>query len=212
MSDPEPMGFSIAQLMMSSAKTRVTTPTAYLRPHLRTRSNLRVRINSHVTRLLVDADRRSVYGVEYVDGSNRTRRLTARKEVILCAGVIGSAHLLMLSGIGPAEDLRPLGVPVVQDLRVGHNLQHHVGSKLTFQLNVTNDQLLSFDAIGQYMKHRSGRCPRPAPCRRPRSCGRTGLDPRNRPTCNCSSTVTRRTAITPNRGTAASAPRLRPRQ
>ncbi|KAE9544183.1 hypothetical protein AGLY_001362 [Aphis glycines] len=156
MSDPEPMGFSIAQLMMSSAKTRVTTPTAYLRPHLRTRSNLRVRTNSHVTRLLVAADRRSVYGVEYVDGSNRTRRLTARKEVILCAGVIGSAHLLMLSGIGPAEDLRPLGVPVVQDLRVGHNLQHHVASKLTFQLNVTNDRLLSFDTIGQYMKHRSG--------------------------------------------------------
>ncbi|KAF0772820.1 glucose dehydrogenase [Aphis craccivora] len=156
MSDPEPMGFSIAQLMMSSSKTRVTTPTAYLRPHLRTRGNLRVRTNSHVTRLLVAADRRSVYGVEYVDGSNRTRRLTARKEVILCAGVIGSAHLLMLSGIGPAEDLRPLGVPVVQDLRVGHNLQHHVASKLTFQLNVTNDRLLSFDTIGQYMKHRSG--------------------------------------------------------
>ncbi|XP_025192925.1 glucose dehydrogenase [FAD, quinone]-like isoform X2 [Melanaphis sacchari] len=156
MSDPKPLGFSIAQLMITSEKTRVTMPTAYLRPHLWTRCNLHVRINSHVTRLLVTADRRSVYGVEYVDSANRTRRLTARKEVILSAGVIGSAHLLMLSGIGPAEDLRPLGVPVVQDLRVGHNLQHHVASKLSFQLNVTNDRLLTFDAINQYLKQRSG--------------------------------------------------------
>ncbi|XP_026806318.1 glucose dehydrogenase [FAD, quinone]-like isoform X1 [Rhopalosiphum maidis] len=156
MSHPEPMGFSIAQLMITSSKTRMTTPTAYLRPHLRIRGNLRVKTNSHVTRLLVAADRRSVYGVEYVDSANRTRRLTARKEVILCAGVIGSAHLLMVSGIGPAEDLRPLGVPVVQDLRVGHNLQHHVASKLSFQLNVTNDRLLTFETIGQYLKQRSG--------------------------------------------------------
>ncbi|CAI6360331.1 unnamed protein product [Macrosiphum euphorbiae] len=156
MSEPDPMGFSIAQLMINSAKVRVTTPTAYLRPYLRSRGHLRVKINRHVTKLLVAADRRSVHGVEYVDSSNRTRRLMARKEVILCAGVIGSAHLLMLSGIGPAEDLRPLGVPVVQDLRVGHNLQHHVASRLGFQLNVTHDRMLTYEAIGQYMKQRSG--------------------------------------------------------
>ncbi|XP_015365792.1 PREDICTED: glucose dehydrogenase [FAD, quinone]-like isoform X3 [Diuraphis noxia] len=156
MSDPDPMGFSIAQLMINKAKTRVTTPTAYLRPHLNIRSNLRVKTNCHVTRLLFAADRRSVQGVEYVDSANRTRRMMARKEVILSAGVIGSPHLLMLSGIGPAEDLRPLGVPVVQDLRVGHNLQHHVASKLSFQLNVMHDRLLTYETIGQYLKNRSG--------------------------------------------------------
>lgn len=157
MSEPDPMGFSVAQLMVSDAKTRVTTPAAYLRPYLQARGGrLRVKTNSHVTRLLVSMDRRSVYGVEYVDSANRTKRLMAKKEVILCAGVIGSAHLLMLSGIGPAEDLRSVGVPVVQDLRVGHNLQHHVATKLGFELNTTNDQLLTYDTISQYLKNRSG--------------------------------------------------------
>lgn len=156
MSEPDPVGFSLAQLMISGAKTRVTTATAYLRPHLRSRGNLRVKVNCHATRLLVNADTRTVYGVEYVDGTNSTRRLVARKEVILSAGVIGSPHLLMVSGIGPAEDLRPLGIPVVQDLRVGRNLQHHVASRLGFRLNVTNDRPLSYEALGQYLKHRGG--------------------------------------------------------
>jgi len=156
MNEPEPFGFAIAQLMMTGAKTRVTMPTAYLRPYLGTRGNLRVRINSHVTRLLVNADEMSVYGVEYVDAANVTRRLLARKEVVLCAGVIGSAHLLMLSGIGPAEDLGPLGVPVVRDLRVGHNLQHHVATKIGIQLNVTNDRLLTLESVLQYTRYRTG--------------------------------------------------------
>lgn len=156
MSDPDPMGFSIAQAMISNTKTRITMPTAYLRPHLNTRSNLRVKLNSHVTKLLVNSEKKTVFGVEYVDKMNMTRRLLARKEVILSAGVIGSPHILMLSGIGPEEDLAPLGIPVVQNLRVGHNLQHHVASKLSFQLNVTNDQLLSHDSILQYLKNREG--------------------------------------------------------
>lgn len=156
MSHPDAMGFSLAQVMMSPAMTRVTTATAYLRPHLRTRRNLRIRINSHATRLLVDVRAKAVYGVEYVDATNVTRRLLARKEVILTAGVIGSAHILMVSGIGPAEDLGPLGVPVVQDLRVGYNLQHHVATKLIYRLNVTHDQRLTYESVVQYMRYRTG--------------------------------------------------------
>jgi len=51
----------------------------------------------------------------------------AKREVILSSGSIGSAQLLMLSGIGPREHLQRLGIPVLQDLRVGDNLQDHVG-------------------------------------------------------------------------------------
>jgi len=51
----------------------------------------------------------------------------AKREVILSAGSIGSAQLLMLSGIGPREHLQRTGIPVLQDLRVGDNLQDHVG-------------------------------------------------------------------------------------
>lgn len=156
MCEPEPFGFSIAQTMMTSSKTRVTMPTAYLRPYLKSRNNLKVKINSHVTRLLVNAEKKTVYGVEYIDNMNITRKLLARKEVILSAGVIGSPQILMLSGIGPEEDLEQLDIPVVQNLRVGHNLQHHVGTKLSFQLNVTNDRLLSYESIVQYLKYRTG--------------------------------------------------------
>lgn len=157
MSNPDAIGFSVAQTMMTASRTRVTMPTAYLRPHLRSRTNINVRLDSHVTRLLVDGRRRAVYGVEYVDGANVTRRLLARKEVVLTAGVIGSPHLLMVSGIGPAEDLGPLGVPVVRDLRVGRNLQHHVAAKIEFRLNnATNDRLLSYETLGQYLHTRSG--------------------------------------------------------
>lgn len=156
MSEPKPLGFSIAQLMMTSMNTRVTMATAYLRPHLRSRKNLRVKINRHVTKLLVNIITKRVYGVEYVDNKNNTRRLLARKEVILSAGVIGSAHLLMLSGIGPEEHLKPLGIPVIENLRVGYNLQHHVASKLSFQMNVTQDRFLSFGTLQQYLKQRTG--------------------------------------------------------
>lgn len=158
MSDPELVGFSTAQLMMDDRRQRVTTAAAYLRPHLAARSrNLHVLINSHVTRLLVDARAKTVRGVEYVDALNRTRRLRARKEVVLSAGVIGSPHALMLSGVGPAEDLEPLGVPVVQNLRVGHNLQHHVATAVTLHLtNITHDRQLTYDSVTQYLRHRMG--------------------------------------------------------
>lgn len=59
--------------------------------------------------------------------------IKARKEVILSAGTIGSAQLLLLSGVGPKEDLEPLGIPVYSNLKVGYNLQDHVSlSALTF--------------------------------------------------------------------------------
>jgi choline dehydrogenase len=82
-------------------------------------------VESHalVTRVLIHDGRAE--GVVYVhDGQEREAR--ARREVILCAGTVGSPQLLMLSGIGPAEHLRALGIPVVLDLPgVGGNLQDH---------------------------------------------------------------------------------------
>ncbi len=56
-----------------------------------------------------------------------SRHARARREVVLAAGPINSPQLLKLSGIGPAEELRPLGIPVVHDLPgVGENLQDHL--------------------------------------------------------------------------------------
>lgn len=83
-------------------------------------------MHAHVTKVVVDRATNRATGVQFVrDG--RMHVVHAKREVILSAGSIGSAQLLMLSGIGPREHLQRIGVPVLQDLRVGDNLQDHVG-------------------------------------------------------------------------------------
>jgi choline dehydrogenase len=101
---------------------RVSAADAYLRPAL-SRPNLTVQAGCLVTGLLFE--RGTCIGANYVvDG--RPGHVRASREVILCAGAVGSPQLLMLSGIGPAAHLRRLGIVGVADLpQVGRNLQDH---------------------------------------------------------------------------------------
>jgi len=113
---------------------RCSTSKAFLRP-ARLRKNLHVSINAHVSRVVVDPETKVAYGVEMVKGGTRYF-IRANKEVILSAGSIGSAQLLMLSGIGPKDHLTEMGIPVLADLDVGKNLQDHVGlGGLAFLIN-----------------------------------------------------------------------------
>jgi choline dehydrogenase len=102
---------------------RWSAAKAYLRPAMR-RSNLTVEIRALSHRVLLEGGR--AVGVEYSqDGQLRQAR--AEREVILCGGAINSPQLLLLSGIGPADQLGALDIPVVQDLPgVGRNLQDHL--------------------------------------------------------------------------------------
>lgn len=101
---------------------RHSAADAYLRPALR-RPNLRVATRAHATRVLMVKDRAT--GVAYLrDGVPEEARATG--EVILAAGTIHSAQLLLLTGIGPAEELKRAGVAPLHDLPgVGKNLQDH---------------------------------------------------------------------------------------
>jgi choline dehydrogenase len=87
-----------------------------------------------VTRVVIEDGRAT--GVEVRDVSKRgggaTRTIRAGKEVILSAGFVGSAQILMLSGIGHAQHLKDHGIPVVADLPVGDNLHDHMFHALTF--------------------------------------------------------------------------------
>jgi choline dehydrogenase len=95
---------------------------------VRSNSRLRVVTGAQVNRLLFDHQR--AVGIEYEHRGQR-RTLRCAGEVLLAAGAFGSPKLLMLSGVGPAEQLRRFGIPVVADLRgVGQNLQDHCGSPL----------------------------------------------------------------------------------
>ena len=88
------------------------------------RSNLSVLTGALVLRLILEGNR--VTGLRYRRDGVETN-IRARREVILCAGSIGSPHLLLLSGIGPAESLRALGIEVKRDApAVGQNLQDHI--------------------------------------------------------------------------------------
>ncbi len=109
---------------------RHSAADAFLKPVL-SRPNLEVRSQSQATKLLIESGRCA--GIEYVrDG--KPERARATREVVVCSGVIDSPKLLMLSGIGPADRLKALGIPVVADVPgVGQNFQDHL--KLSIRWN-----------------------------------------------------------------------------
>ncbi|MBW3562305.1 MAG: GMC family oxidoreductase N-terminal domain-containing protein [Actinobacteria bacterium] len=102
---------------------RASVYTSYLEPVL-DRDNLMVVTDARVTRILLEGDR--AVGVEFVrSGARHTARPT--REVIISGGAINSPQLLLLSGIGPADELRDVGIELAHDLPgVGRNLQDHL--------------------------------------------------------------------------------------
>jgi choline dehydrogenase len=101
---------------------RASTARAYLGPAMR-RPNLTVLTRAHATRVLLQGLRAS--GVEYLQ-DGKVQRAEAQREVILSGGAYNSPQLLLLSGIGPADQLRQLGIDVAHHLPgVGENLVEH---------------------------------------------------------------------------------------
>lgn len=138
---------------------RWSTARGFLRSASK-RDNLIVRTKAQTTRVLFEGKR--AVGVEYVwEGQRHQARANA--EVILCAGAIGSPQLLQCSGIGGADLLAKVGVPVVHDLPgVGQNLQDHLQVRLVFKTKerTLNDEVNSYLGkfwVGmQYVLRRSG--------------------------------------------------------
>jgi choline dehydrogenase len=121
LSGADPEGVAWADLAIADGE-RVSSADAYLRPAA-SRPGLTILTGCLVTGLTVDQGRCTA--VRYLrDGS--AAEATAEREVILTAGAVGSPQLLLLSGIGPADPLRALGIEVAADLpEVGANLQDH---------------------------------------------------------------------------------------
>jgi 5-(hydroxymethyl)furfural/furfural oxidase len=111
-----------AATSVSDEGQRIPVSIAYLTPEVRKRSNLQILTDTHAKKLLFDDLR--VIGAEVVSGQ-AVRNLYAA-ETIVCSGGIHSAALLLRSGIGPADELQNLGIPVRADRRgVGKNLMEH---------------------------------------------------------------------------------------
>jgi choline dehydrogenase-like flavoprotein len=101
---------------------RCSTAVAYLHPAL-ARGNVEALTDALATRVLFEGDRAA--GVELLRNNN-LETVRAEREVIVCAGAYHSPHLLLLSGLGAADELRALGIDPRLDLPVGHNLHDHV--------------------------------------------------------------------------------------
>ena len=119
---PEQDGASMFQVTQRNGR-RWSTADAFLRPVLG-RPNLDLRTRATVLGVELEGNR--AVGVRLRRGRRGEEVVRAEREVVLCAGAIGSPQLLLLSGIGPADELKQVGVQVRHDLRgVGRNLQDH---------------------------------------------------------------------------------------
>ncbi|PSN57124.1 hypothetical protein C0J52_01340 [Blattella germanica] len=139
--------------------TRCSTAKAFLRP-VRLRRNLHVAMKSQVIRLLINPMTMRAYGVMFVRNGVRQIAL-ARREVVLSAGAINSPQLLMLSGIGPKEHLAKFGIQALRDLKVGENLQDHVGlGGMTFLVNkpvsIVQERFQTLPVSFSYLLHEKG--------------------------------------------------------
>ncbi|WP_433338073.1 choline dehydrogenase [Spirillospora sp. CA-294931] len=141
---------------------RLSAARAYLHPVMRSRPNLTVATRAMVTKVIMRGGR--AVGVEFTRGRSRTPLRVRAGEVILCGGAINTPQLLQLSGIGDADELRALGIEVVQHLPgVGENLQDHLevyvqhASRQPVSLNPVMRQLWRYPLIGaRWLFLRSG--------------------------------------------------------
>ena len=129
---PENEGFGYVQATQRNG-WRCSAAKAFVDP-VRNRKNLTIVTGTQVLRLLFD-DRRAS-GLEVIS-KGRRQTISVTGEVIISAGAIATPQLLLLSGIGPADDLNALGIEVVMDSPdVGQNLQDHPGLGMTYGVNM----------------------------------------------------------------------------
>ncbi len=137
---------------------RCSAATAFLHP-VRSRPNLTVQTRAMTTRILVEGDRTT--GVQYLCAGSM-HQAHADAEVILCGGAFNSPQLLMLSGLGPAADLEPLGIKVHADVAgVGHNLQDHLYVPVSIEVSEPVSMgayapTVMKAAMAQYQQNRTG--------------------------------------------------------
>ena len=120
-------GFGRSQYTIRNGR-RSSTANAFLRPAEK-RRNLRVETSALTTRIVMDG--KTARGVEYMHHGMKVSA-SAEREVILAGGTFNTPQLLMLSGIGPADHLKSMGINPIADLAVGKNLQDHLAAMMMF--------------------------------------------------------------------------------
>lgn len=128
---------------------RCSNAVAYLKPAIH-RSNLTIITNALAAKILLSG--KHATGVLYLK-EDKEYTVKASREVLICAGTIGSPQLLLLSGIGPSEDLTQVGIKTLHELPgVGMNLQDHIDIHLYDLEKTKNSIILHPKAIWRYLK------------------------------------------------------------
>ncbi|KAJ8673804.1 hypothetical protein QAD02_005066 [Eretmocerus hayati] len=145
-------GFTIAQTI-SDKGVRISSAGSYLRP-VKHRRNLHILLNSQVTKVIFVGKR--AIGVRYIkDG--KLHRVFAKREIILSGGAINSPHILLLSGIGPKNQLKSYNIPLVHNLPgVGENLHNHVSFALNFTLIDDRELNQAISPTQMYLHNQTG--------------------------------------------------------
>jgi choline dehydrogenase len=138
-------GLHVAQSFIDEG-VRWSASRAYLRPAMK-RPNLRVLPKTLVSKIVVENG--SAVGIEVLTDEG-PKRITCEREVILSAGAVNSPKLLMLSGIGHPDDLRPHGIGVVAAVpEVGRNLQNHPGVDIQFGTRSEDSLISELNMVGR---------------------------------------------------------------
>jgi choline dehydrogenase/4-pyridoxate dehydrogenase len=148
----EQEGFCRSQSTIRNGR-RCSAAVAYLYPALARGNNLQVEVEAHVSRILFEGAR--AVGVEYAQ-RGETKVARAGHEVILAGGAINSPQLLMLSGIGDAEELKRHGIAVkLHQPNIGKNLQDHMGASVDALRTVPGplQKALRADRIARHLAH-----------------------------------------------------------
>lgn len=141
-------GFGLYQVTQQNGR-RHSAADAFLHPAMG-RPNLKVLTAVHASGILFDGKR--AIGVSFHQGEG-SRQERAEREVIVCAGAVGSPQLLMLSGIGPAGHIRQFSIPMVCDLPgVGKNLQDHPSVGLIY-LSLAPVSLLNTEKLSSSLRY-----------------------------------------------------------
>ncbi|GFQ79428.1 glucose dehydrogenase [Trichonephila clavata] len=152
---PDATGFYDLQATIRDGQ-RCSAAKAYLAPNDH-KENLDIVSGAFVKKIIIDNS--FAKGVVY-DFEGKTRTVRAYKEVILSAGTVNTAQLLMLSGIGPRQELEKHHIRVKADLPVGKNMQDHWAAMLAFELSddITPIQKKQVDEsnIKQYISSKTG--------------------------------------------------------
>lgn len=155
----EQEGVGFFQLTARNGR-RCSSAVAFLNP-AKQRENLTIITHAHVEKVVFDGTRATA--VTFKDRSGKVQTVKANREIVLSGGAINSPQLMMLSGLGEAEQLKEHGIDVVKDLPgVGKNMQDHLQARLVYKCNepTLNDEVSSLFGqakIGlKYLMFRAG--------------------------------------------------------